>query len=183
MSWRTDSMSYRHIGQYETAHHNDDSEHSLIVASHRHGANGVVVLRSPSGDGVQRHTLTFAAGRPTTFTYHNRLGADYPEETHEPSERLKSLITSHHENKAWMPLLDALAEEYPEHFESAVAEHTRARSESDATQYARSIAAALADVLADEPLRVTRFDADGTRTVTRERLSEIAAKSKPRRDC
>ena len=45
-----------------------------------------------------------------------------------PSETLQSLIAGHHETHAWMPLLNKLAEEYPEHFEGPVAEHARARA-------------------------------------------------------
>lgn len=58
-----------------------------------------------------------------------------------PSPELQSLIESHHENQAWAPLLDKLVEEYPEHFDEAVREHTAARQSSDAAQYARAFTA------------------------------------------
>lgn len=44
-----------------------------------------------------------------------------------PSPELQALIAAHHTNHAWAPLLDKLAEEYPEKFEDVVAHHTAAR--------------------------------------------------------
>ena len=46
-----------------------------------------------------------------------------------PSPELRALIESHHDNHAWMPLLDRIAEEYPE-IEPAVQHHTAARAQS-----------------------------------------------------
>jgi len=45
-----------------------------------------------------------------------------------PSEQLRALIESHHETHAWMPLLDKLAEEYPQ-LDAAVSAHTAARAQ------------------------------------------------------
>jgi len=44
-----------------------------------------------------------------------------------PSEQLRALIESHHNTHAWMPLLDKLAEEYPQ-LDAAVSAHTAARA-------------------------------------------------------
>jgi len=44
-----------------------------------------------------------------------------------PSPELRTLIETHGANPAWMPLLDKLAEEYPDHFNGPVEEHTRQR--------------------------------------------------------
>ena len=48
-----------------------------------------------------------------------------------PSEELRTLIETHgaHPDQ-WMPLLDKLAEEYPDHFNEAVSRHTAARAQS-----------------------------------------------------
>jgi len=45
-----------------------------------------------------------------------------------PSETLRALVANHGETDAWAPLLDRLAEEYPEHFNSLVDAHTAARA-------------------------------------------------------
>lgn len=103
-----------------------------------------VMLNRIGDDGVLRQvTLTHhKKNADTTVASSDDTGVSHAAVA-APSPDLIALIESHHTNAAWMPLLDALAEEYPEHFESAVAEHTRARSESDATHYARAVSATL----------------------------------------
>lgn len=45
------------------------------------------------------------------------------------SPELRSLIANHHKTHAWMPLLDKIAEEYPEHTSAAIDAHTQSRQQ------------------------------------------------------
>lgn len=117
-----------------------------------HDANGHVTLHHRGGSvalHVEHISDPVGQGFSEPITHHVRLSAaphealmTWPTRKHgaeqaylgrghygpPPSERLRALIESHGKDHAWMPLLDALAEEYPEHFERPVAEHTRQRA-------------------------------------------------------
>jgi len=112
-----------------------DDRHQLYVAHrpHRFVGSHYVMIRVP-------HPVYHGHVQTTVFSYPS--GADpkrayvstpdipagfFPLAT-VPSEKLLAPIEAHHTNGAWMPLLDRLAEEYPEVFERAVAAHTLARA-------------------------------------------------------
>lgn len=133
-------------GGIETLHTN--GTHFLVVhppKSHSDITHGVAIGSSNDGEpygSLHRDRISF--GYPSG----RRAGGVFIKETNKagvhdkpPSPELLSLIESHHENLAWMPLLDKLVEEYPEHFSDAVASHTAARNSSAAEQYARAFAA------------------------------------------
>lgn len=174
MSFKVLTYANRSPGEGNATYHRDhERDHFLTVRHYPEIGRYEVSLRS----GPYHRAITHTDDSPHATVSQFTESGSGNDRVSPPSERLKSLIASHHTNAAWMPLLDALAEEYPDHFESAVAEHTRARSESETAHYARALEATLTDLRNDTPLRVTRFAADGTRTVAMERPSEIAAKA------
>lgn len=139
MSWRTSDLSSAYsdgIAHFKAK----ETRPQLTVTHHPSIDTRAASIYNPTDDTSVAFVQEF--GIPKIVK--RRSGAvEFSEEVTPPSDHLISLINSHYKNRAWMPLLDALAEEYPEHFESAVAEHTRARSESDATHYARAVSATL----------------------------------------
>lgn len=60
--------------------------------------------------------------------------AEHREAVTPASPDLRQMIANHHKDHAWMPLVDKLAEEYPEHFQEATDHHTAGRQ-----QYAEKV--------------------------------------------
>ncbi len=130
MSFRVTSIT-NDAGVHETHHYSPDTGHLLSVT------------HNPAPEPGTRDVSHFVSINPYTSTKHSPT-LWYPSEMHgteksylgngqygsPPSAELQSLIAHHHLDHAWMPLLDKLAEEYPEHFEDAVRNHTVARASS-----------------------------------------------------
>jgi len=170
MAWRISQLGDAANG--ETTH--SEMWHRLIVY---HDS-------TPRTDDTYTHIARIESPRKgdSHAIYHSPKGTwhisreDEPQPVAKPSETLRSLIETHHEHPdQWPVLLDALQEEYPQLWD-AIDAHRGARAASEAEQYARAFEQIAADFAADRRLRVTRYAADGTRTVTIERPSEIAAK-------
>lgn len=129
----------------ETRHEAKDTAHRLIVGvttGHGKHAPWYQVALQDATDGGSRwdRSIGFSYTRGDQSAHLNVPGKPFAYAA-APSPDLLSLIESHHENKAWMPLLDKLVEEYPEHFTDAVAAHTAARQSDAAAQYARAFTA------------------------------------------
>lgn len=86
-----------------------------------------VTISYGKGFAPRRGTLAWPSaehGKEKAYLHAEHTGPKY---VAPPSERLRALIEAHGEDHAWMPLLDAVAEEYPD-LEPAVAAHTAARA-------------------------------------------------------
>ena len=125
-----------------TAHYSADHTHHLIVdsnpyptggtthrvelinrAAYRSGKPGlgtVGLTVGPEGRAIVQRSVVNpeSPGRPVHTT------VDVPP----ASPELRAMIAAHHDNHAWMPLLDKLAEEYPDHFAAHVDAHTAGRN-------------------------------------------------------
>ena len=115
---------------HSTAHYADPRQLPNLTVAHL--PHSQVSHRVSIRD--SRHHLTFeypsrADGHRKAFIYSYKpyhAGGTYVDP---PSEELQMLIRSHHEQPgvSWMPLLDKLAEEYPERFGEPVTHHTALR--------------------------------------------------------
>ncbi len=110
-----------------TTTHTLSATHALSVEHQRDphpsapSTHAVILHNGDSVGSVRWPTIQHGADHAWVFTGHS--GHYGPP----PSERLRALIEAHGEDHAWMPLLDAVAEEYPD-LEPAVAAHTAARA-------------------------------------------------------
>lgn len=132
--------------KYSRTTHRDATGHSLVVdyENNEDSERGYVSLQHPTDEGkAVGQAIGFRGDRPEAAIRTKRGGETTTETVRQPSDRLRSLVANHHESPdQWPILLNALVEEYPEHFTDAVAAHTAARHASDATQYARAYTAA-----------------------------------------
>lgn len=101
--------------------------HSLTVTHEPDAARGSHVVQIAVPGGGSRH-LSWPSTRGEESAYLGGFGVSSYGKP--PSARLRELIESHHTSpeNSWHPLLDQLATEYPEHFETAVNAHFAARS-------------------------------------------------------
>lgn len=123
MSWGV--SSYPHMGGFELWHTKDGARLGRRAGIHVAHTPNSARLGQPTHT-VRVHDKLFMypsgkTGEDGAYLGDGKYGA-------RPSPELLKLIEAHGKDHAWMPLLDKLAEEYPEHFEGPVAEHTRARA-------------------------------------------------------
>lgn len=110
---------YRHPGQAAIAH-------ELYVAHNPTDGMYRVRIGHP-GVGGTNHAVSLDAGRLSSqVRATGMVGRSVTAAP--PSDALRHLIAGHHEHGDWTQLVDALAEEYPEHFWDAVNAHTAARA-------------------------------------------------------
>ncbi len=115
---------------HRTAHSSVPQHRPELVVAHlpHSQASHFVALRTPRHDlHIEYPSRGYGASKAFIYSfkpYH--AGGTYVDP---PSEELQALIRSHHEQPSvsWMPLLDKLAEEYPERFGEPVTHHTVAR--------------------------------------------------------
>ena len=101
------------------------------------GRESLQVHHSP-GSGLATHEITIQHADGTfgrvawpSYNHPDKAAVSVPGQRIQylapPNEALRSLIESHHETGAWMPLLDELESNYPE-LGPSVARHTRERA-------------------------------------------------------
>lgn len=122
----TRSVTVSPQGRSSTTREWYNMTHSLTIA-HRPDESSVAITHRKPGGTKSAHLLRRAG---QWFAGADSGGGVAL--THPPSEALQAMIRHYHKqdagSAAWMPLLDMLAEEYPDHFADHVAEHTKARA-------------------------------------------------------
>lgn len=107
--------------------HSEHPTHSLTVGHtppRRGQESAMVSISHKTPVGVYDNAKLYKTGSGGWLLHRTGFA---PVDAAPPSGRLLSLIRNYHKNDAgaasWMPLLDALEEEYPGHFSGHVAEH------------------------------------------------------------
>ena len=131
MSWQVSSDDRN--GGHQTIHdgvgrHLTVSHEPLYGTEPRKTGSHQVYINNGSGD---RHLFMYPSSKHGDKKAYIHIGQKVGGGSHyvdPPSEHLRALIESHGTNHAWMPLLDALAEEYPEHMNGPVERHVQQRA-------------------------------------------------------
>ena len=105
------TLDVQHIPDPRTLGYTEPTTHQVSITADPHFTHHSAHMSWPT----RKH------GTEKAYLGHGQYGPP-------PSEGLRAMIESHGEHPAWMPLLDRLAEEYPEHFTIPVEQHTAARA-------------------------------------------------------
>lgn len=124
MPWVT--HSYEMLGGHHTGHARlEGGRESLQVAHYPESTNATHEVNVAHADG------TFSRLSWPSYTHPDKAAVSAEGKRVRflapPNEELRSLIESHHETGAWMPLLDELESNYPE-LGPSVARHTQERA-------------------------------------------------------